>query len=69
MANGQQHFAAERNQHSLHTTTDPHTTFPYYHPAEEEVLSQPERLPDYHTITGVGVTMAFLTAAIIRTRI
>lgn len=53
-------LAARRRTESLHTATEPHTTFPYYHPAEETVLSQPERLPDYHTIGGRGVTIAFL---------
>jgi serine protease AprX len=53
-------FQARRSPASLHTTTDPHTTFPYYHPAEETVLGQPERLPDYATFTGAGVTLAFL---------
>jgi serine protease AprX len=53
-------LAAQRRNESLHTATEPHTTFPYYHPAEETVLSQPERLPDYHTISGRGVTIAFL---------
>lgn len=49
-----------RRPQSLHTATEPPTTFPYYHPAEERVLSQPERLPDYHTFGGRGVTIAFL---------
>lgn len=53
-------LAAQRRAQSLHTTTTPHTTFPYYHPAEETVLSQAERLPDYATFTGRGVTVAFL---------
>lgn len=53
-------FAAQRHATSLHTTTEPHTTFPYYHPAEETVSSQAERLPDYVTFTGRGVTVAFL---------
>lgn len=53
-------LVAQRRDQSLHTTTEPATTFPYYHPAEERVLSQPERLPDYHTFTGRGVTIAFL---------
>jgi serine protease AprX len=53
-------LAAARNAQSLHTATEPHTTFPYYHPDEETVLSQPERLPDYATIGGQGVTIAFL---------
>ena len=56
----QQRAAALRSHHSLHTTAEPHTTFPYYHRDEEHLLSQPERLPDYHTLTGAGVTMAFL---------
>lgn len=53
-------FATQRRSQPLHTTTDPHTTFPYYHPAEETVFSQAERLPDYATFTGRGVTVAFL---------
>ncbi len=53
-------FASQRRAQSLHTTTDPHTTFPYHHPAEETVLSQAERLPDYATFSGRGVTVAFL---------
>lgn len=53
-------FASQRQAQSLHTTTHPHTTFPYYHPAEETVLSQAERLPDYPTFRGQGVTVAFL---------
>lgn len=52
--------SAQRSQIALHTTTDPHTTFPYYHRDEEEVLSQPERLADYHTLSGAGITIAFL---------
>jgi serine protease AprX len=56
----QQQLAAQRSHNSLHTTVEPHTTFPYYHRDEERLLSQPERLPDYHTISGAGVTMAFL---------
>lgn len=55
-----QQLAAQRCSESLHSATEPSTTFPYYHPAEETVLSQPERLPDYHTIGGRGVTIAFL---------
>ncbi|MBE2236499.1 MAG: S8 family serine peptidase [Caldilineaceae bacterium] len=51
---------AQRSHTSLHTSTDPHTTFPYYHRGEEILLSQPQRLPDYHTLTGAGVTLAFL---------
>ncbi len=53
-------LAAARHSASLHTQTDPHTTFPYYHPLEETVLSQPERLPDYNTFDGRDVTVAFL---------
>ncbi|RIK44374.1 MAG: hypothetical protein DCC55_02735 [Chloroflexi bacterium] len=55
-----QRLAAQRRTQSLHTATEPHTTFPYYHPAEETVLSQSERLPDYHTFGGREVTIAFL---------
>lgn len=59
-----QHYADlvahQRRAQSLHTTTQPPTTFPYYHPAEETVLSQAERLPDYSTFRGRGVTVAFL---------
>lgn len=50
----------ERNVASLHLSTDPITTFPYYHPEEETVLGQPQRLADYSTYTGAGVTIAFL---------
>lgn len=53
-------FAGQRRTQSLHTATQPHTTFPYYHPAEETVLSQAERLPDYSTLRGRGVTIALL---------
>ena len=56
----QSHLSAQRSHITLHTATDPHTTFPYYHLDEETLLSQPERLPDYFTYTGAGVTMAFL---------
>jgi len=59
-AHFQQRIAQRRSHHSLHTTIEPHTTFPYYHRDEEHLLSQPERLPDYYTVTGAGVTMAFL---------
>ena len=54
------HFAARRSHVSLHNSTEPHTTFPYYHAAEESLLSQAERLPDYHTLPAAGVTIAFL---------
>ena len=53
-------FAGQRRPQSRHTTTQPPTTFPYYHPAEETVLSQAERLPDYSTLRGHGITVAFL---------
>jgi len=55
-----QRFAAQRSATPLNTSTDPHTTFPYYHLAEETVLSQPARLPDYATFDGRGLTIAFL---------
>jgi serine protease AprX len=53
-------LAAQRSLESLHTLTNPSTTFPYYHPAEETVLSQVQRLPDYAACDGSGVTIAFL---------
>ncbi len=53
-------LAAQRSAESLHTLTEPITTFPYYHPAEETVLSQAQRLPDYACFNGSGVTIAFL---------
>ncbi len=53
-------FTAQRALDSLHTTSDPHTTFPYYHPDEEFVLSQTERLPNHTGFDGAGVTIAFL---------
>jgi len=56
----QSHLSTQRSHISLHTSTDPHTTFPYYHRDEETLLSQPERLPDYFTFTGAGVAIAFL---------
>lgn len=52
--------AALRSPSSLHTASNPPTTFPYYHSGEETVLAQPERLPDYTTFAGEGVTIAFL---------
>lgn len=52
--------ASERATTSLQTQSDPPTTFPYYHPSEESVRSQSERLPDYSTLGGSGVTVAFL---------
>ncbi len=55
-----QEIAAERDDGSLHTLTDPPTTFPYYHPDEETVLGQPERLPGYTPLGGDGITVAFL---------
>lgn len=53
-------LAASRHTESLHTQQDSPTTFPYYHPDEEVVLSQPERLPAYTTFGGRNVTIAFL---------
>ena len=53
-------WTAQRSTASLQSTTDPPATFPYYHPAEETVLSQPERLPDHPGYDGAGVTIAFL---------
>ena len=50
----------ERSASSLHGTTEPHTTFPYYHRQEETLLSQPQQLPDYFTLPAAGVTIAFL---------
>ena len=55
-----QQAADQRHPTPLNVTTDPHTTFPYYHPAEESLLAQWERLPDYASWTGQGVTIAFL---------
>ena len=55
-----QRLAAQRSRTSLHTATEPNTTLPYYHPAEETVLGQPLRLPDYAAFSGAGVTIAFL---------
>ncbi len=53
-------LTGERTTTSLQTQIDPPTTFPYYHPSDETVLGQPERLPDYSTFGGDGVTVAFL---------
>jgi len=55
-----QQFALLRSEQSLHTSTIPPTTFPYYHPTEATVHAQPERLPDYPAFGGRGVTIAFL---------
>jgi len=52
--------AAERSPGSLHTTTDPQTTFPYFHTDEQNVRSQAERLPAHDGFDGAGVTIAFL---------
>ncbi len=52
--------ARGRSAFSLHTRTEPHTTFPYYHPDEESLLGLPERLADAYTFTGQGVTLGFL---------
>jgi serine protease AprX len=54
------HRQRERSVSSLHGTTEPHTTFPYYHRHEETLLAQPQQLPDYFTLPATGVTIAFL---------
>jgi serine protease AprX len=51
---------AERSASSLQSSTTPPSTFPYYHAAEETILPQASRLPDYGTFDGRGVTVAFL---------
>lgn len=53
-------YGAQRSALSLHTQTEPATTFPYYHPAEETVLGQSRRLPSYRAFDGAGATIAFL---------
>ena len=53
-------LAGQRSPTPLNVTTNPHTTFPYYHTAEETVLPQPVRLPDHPGFDGRGVTIAFL---------
>jgi serine protease AprX len=53
-------LARGRSGFSLHTRTEPHTTFPYYHPDEEVLLGLPERLADAYTFSGQGVTLSFL---------
>jgi serine protease AprX len=55
-----QQLTAARHSDSLHSSTEPHTTFPYYHPLEETVRSQPERLPDYARFDANPLTIAFL---------
>lgn len=50
----------QRSATSLQGSTNPPTTFPYYHPAEEGVLPQGVRLPTHETMDGRGVTVAFL---------
>lgn len=57
---GAGYLAAQRSAESRHALTEPITTFPYYHAAEETVLSQPQRLPDYACFAASGVTIAFL---------
>lgn len=55
------HIVQQQRAHaSLHPTTAPHGTFPYYHPAEATVLSQHERLPGATRYQGRDVTVAFL---------
>jgi serine protease AprX len=53
-------FARTRSVTSLHTSTVPATTFPYYHIDEETVLGLSERLPDYTSFDAHDVTIAFL---------
>jgi serine protease AprX len=53
-------YAAQRSRTSLHTQTNPATTFPYYHLAEETILGQQRRLPSYTAFDGAGATIAFL---------
>ncbi|MGL4649796.1 MAG: S8 family serine peptidase, partial [Caldilineaceae bacterium] len=53
-------FIRGRSAFPLHTRSEPHTTFPYYHPDEERVLGLSERLPDYARFNGDGVTLGFL---------
>lgn len=53
-------FALTRSAFPLNDRTEPHTTFPYYHPEEETVLGLAERLPFSSTFSGRGVTLAFL---------
>lgn len=53
-------YASQRSRTSLNTLTNPSTTFPYYHPAEETVLGQSQRLPAYSAFDGAGATIAFL---------
>ncbi len=53
-------FARSRSAFPLHTRTEPHTTFPYYHPDEETVLGVTERLPRHTGFDGAGVTIGFL---------
>lgn len=55
-----QAFARARSAFSLHDRTEPHTTFPYYHPEEETVLGLAERVPFPSNFSGRGVTLAFL---------
>jgi serine protease AprX len=52
--------ADRRSPASLHQTTKPPGTFPYYHADEETVLSQAQRLSHHRGFTGAGVTIAFL---------
>jgi len=52
--------ARARSSFSLHTRTQPNTTFPYYHPEDECVLGLAERLPDYFTMRATGIGIGFL---------
>ena len=50
----------QRSNSSLAETFEPAISFPYYHAAEQRVLPQTRRLPDYPTFDGSGITIAFL---------
>lgn len=52
--------ARSRSPHSLHDTVQPPTTFPFYHPAEEEVLALSQRLPVHTGLTGRNTVIGFL---------
>jgi serine protease AprX len=52
--------ARSRSSFSLHTRTQPNTTFPYYHPEDESVLGLAERLPDYFTMRATSIGIGFL---------
>ncbi len=53
-------LGAQRSNVSLAESFEPSISFPYYHAAEQRVLPQTRRLPDYPAFDGSGVTVAFL---------